>query len=659
MIKIIFLLITLFVIPFISVSQISDIEINNLKENSVNLIKSGRSDSAILLIKNKLLPLYKKDSKVYLELLINYSIAHVNLKKYNKALQLYHYIDSVAKVTNEVKIRAKANYNTGSIYSNLNKYAKAILYLDKAKELFLSINDSLYYGITLRNKGLCYKKTNDLNTSIKEYHKALKVFEQINYKEGQARIFESLGILYRKIQEYKLSIQNHKQAIDFYKNNTKNKRLTKSLLNIAVVYITINNPDTATQYLKRALAIAETNQNTKYIGMISENWGELAYNEKDYKLATQKLDRALKAYFKVDYERGIINVQTWQAQVLLTTNKLKEANIKINKSLQTLAKTNYPESEQMALNTLRDLRLKEKNYKAAYETMYKIYRLADSLHKIRKAEAVLNANVLYETKITQGKNKQLEAKNLTKQLKIENLTKQILIIVLLFILTILGSLWYFYYSRLKKKQLILQKNAEALRVIRHEKDKISMELHDLIGGEIFGMLLQYQIIGSEIEDDQITQANEEFGKVYNKIRGYSRSLKNIDSKNIALEVSILNLVHRFEASSEVRFETNVASYDWTELSPNTKSNIYYIVQESVLNAIKYSEADKIEILFIKKKKQYNFSIIDNGKGFDQAKVQNPNGLDNIKERVLEINGEVKIETKEGKGTNINIQIKHK
>ena len=81
------------------------------------------------------------------------------------------------------------------------------------------------------------------------------------------------------------------------------------------------------------------------------------------------------------------------------------------------------------------------------------------------------------------------------------------------------------------------------------------------------------------------------------------------------------------------------------------------MQEIITNAIKYSFAKEILINITQKEKLLAIKIADNGTGFDFEKLKTKSyGLSNIQNRVAEINGSLKVETGEGKGTTYFIEI---
>jgi signal transduction histidine kinase len=81
-------------------------------------------------------------------------------------------------------------------------------------------------------------------------------------------------------------------------------------------------------------------------------------------------------------------------------------------------------------------------------------------------------------------------------------------------------------------------------------------------------------------------------------------------------------------------------------------NIYRIVQEAINNSMKYAEAKLISVEISKKKNNLEIVIKDNGKGFDENKIEHGNGLNNMKKRAQEIDAHIKIESVLTKGTQI-------
>jgi signal transduction histidine kinase len=85
-------------------------------------------------------------------------------------------------------------------------------------------------------------------------------------------------------------------------------------------------------------------------------------------------------------------------------------------------------------------------------------------------------------------------------------------------------------------------------------------------------------------------------------------------------------------------------------------NIYRIIQEAINNALKYADANAIDVQFKKVENELFVSIIDNGKGFDPTTVEEGNGLNNMKKRAHEIDGNINIHSETSKGTTVQLQM---
>ena len=88
------------------------------------------------------------------------------------------------------------------------------------------------------------------------------------------------------------------------------------------------------------------------------------------------------------------------------------------------------------------------------------------------------------------------------------------------------------------------------------------------------------------------------------------------------------------------------------LPQNTSAMLYRIIQECVNNVIKHSEATSLDISLLRNETELTATIEDNGKGFDSSQVNYKEGigLQNIRDRITFLKGELEIDSKPGKGT---------
>ncbi|WP_234567155.1 sensor histidine kinase [Rhodohalobacter sp. 614A] len=88
-----------------------------------------------------------------------------------------------------------------------------------------------------------------------------------------------------------------------------------------------------------------------------------------------------------------------------------------------------------------------------------------------------------------------------------------------------------------------------------------------------------------------------------------------------------------------------------------RKNIWLIFREILTNIARHAEPSHVDIQFSLNSKDLNIQIEDDGKGFDQAKVRADGyGVQNIKERVEQLNGTYNLKSTPGEGTGWNLDI---
>jgi len=100
----------------------------------------------------------------------------------------------------------------------------------------------------------------------------------------------------------------------------------------------------------------------------------------------------------------------------------------------------------------------------------------------------------------------------------------------------------------------------------------------------------------------------------------------------------------------------------TYLSPAKAAVLFHVVQEGLSNVSKHSDAAEARVHIVCSAAACNVRVVDNGKGFDKAAIDErwdvPHGLALLKQRVEALGGSFDIDTSEGKGTAIAVQMSH-
>jgi signal transduction histidine kinase len=193
-----------------------------------------------------------------------------------------------------------------------------------------------------------------------------------------------------------------------------------------------------------------------------------------------------------------------------------------------------------------------------------------------------------------------------------------------------------------------------------ERQRLSREIHDGIGQSLIALKLRLEsllyIDGPEIKTN-INILKNQFDGTVDEIRRISNNLMPSVLEAFGITIALRNLCVETEEHGGIKiiYET---SGDLENINTKIKTYLFRIAQEAFNNIIKHSGAQEVEMKLFRIDEFVNFTIRDNGKGFDVngVAVEKGNGLHNMRERVALLEGEIDIKSKFNLGTEIIIKI---
>lgn len=209
----------------------------------------------------------------------------------------------------------------------------------------------------------------------------------------------------------------------------------------------------------------------------------------------------------------------------------------------------------------------------------------------------------------------------------------------------------------------LEENERRLAIME-ERNFIGSELHDSLAQSLVSMRLQVKMLGEILHKKDIDSAKNEVNRLREAVESAHVSLRELLANfrtrmdERGLIPSIEELVERFKIESDT---TVYLQNKWPEFpfSPTQEVQVYRIVQESLANVRKHSNARNVRIM-LGKLDDDHFSVLieDDGKGADQ-KVETTLPGENIgmsimRERAERIEGVLRIESEPGEGTRIQL-----
>jgi signal transduction histidine kinase len=155
------------------------------------------------------------------------------------------------------------------------------------------------------------------------------------------------------------------------------------------------------------------------------------------------------------------------------------------------------------------------------------------------------------------------------------------------------------------------------------------------------------------QDSEDKVLETELARVIEQTREISKNLYPSYLEKIGLVRSVARLMENIQSSTKIE-----CSFDVTEkveeLSLQTKTHIYRILQECTNNTIKHAKASALKTSIVEKNNEYVVVYQDNGIGMS-SKQKNGLGILSIKERAKIINGSVTFEDKTNKSFKLTLK----
>ncbi|BDD04864.1 tetratricopeptide repeat-containing sensor histidine kinase [Aureibacter tunicatorum] len=613
----------------------------------------GDGDSSIYFC-NKTLKLLegKEDEKSISRISLMYNtmgIAYLNQSMNDKALEMH---------INGVEIAEKSN-NKNLYFTHIHGLARAYLQkeeYEKSISMFMecinsSENPRVVYASYI-NIGSAYSSMEEYELSIAYARKALKMCADMKDIQCEVttrmEIATSMSMMGKDLEAYSYL----EKAYDISKKNAHKNMEVYVMLEMSQLLIKMQKMEEASAILIQALVIAE-------------KLGHLNYLKEIY------ADLESIMIFKGDYEKA----HAYLTKINNITDSIHAAQnyAKINE-LEVKYQTVRKEKEILKLKnekSRRELALMQKNKelsKLQLEQKLQAEKAENRFLKLQK-DSVTRSNEIHQLENSALLNKA----KIEKEKGIRNLLIFLFFIILIPVVMAMALSQQKSKSRkallAKQEQMAKQqvetllKNQE-LKLItatmsgqNSERQRISQELHDSIGGSLAAIKLQ---LGNHpISENDLNEIYQYVDKTYGKVREISHALV---PKDIELEVFTSLLSEYFDAienSTYLKINRNFYPYKQiNELPSDILANMYCIIQELVSNAVKHANASNLDINLSCFDNELSLVYEDDGDGFDQKLVDANKGIGlmNIQNRVKSLHGELHIDTHPGKGVNIVINL---
>jgi signal transduction histidine kinase len=588
-----------------------------------------------------------------------------------------------------------SNYDKFFYYSKTLKYQKAKDYIPKtfenvgvSKELVV-LNKLLFYGVQGDKSDINFQ--NDID-NFDEFTKCLRLlnlgYYELFFNPNKQKAFEfffeaielSKKIDYLPLRKFCLI-----SMLEYY--HSEIARNDKNYINYLEEFdeLKTDNIDTVLSIIYQLIF------QTAYVDKLDENYHNLANKLDDFEsrlevehplLGRIFFEKALKFELEGNWELA----KDYYEKAFETSVGLPfQSYISFSSIIKIADYYKNQNDADAALNQLKKIScclnpndsLKDKFYISRYKS---IYLKENGDYKEAYEELLKSTDAGYQLDFRKNNLDiaRLQVQLETQQKELENSKLRNQIYLLLSIAVILGITGFLVNKNTTKKRLLAEQEAllkqervdnllkeqelvsidAMIEGQEKERQRVANELHDDLGSLMATIKLHFDNSKMSKKDPSLQNAEKLLEEAYQKVRGMAHS------KNSGV-MSNQGLLPAIKKMAQVITETNalqvtVEDFGMGERLENSlELSLFRMVQELVANVIKHADATTVSIQLTQHEDNLNIIIEDNGKGFDRSKIDTGKtgmGLTTIEKRVEHLEGNFTVDSVQGKGTSILIDI---
>ncbi len=201
-----------------------------------------------------------------------------------------------------------------------------------------------------------------------------------------------------------------------------------------------------------------------------------------------------------------------------------------------------------------------------------------------------------------------------------------------------------------------------MKALERLRVQIAADLHDDVGSRLTKVAMLTELVERQTsgEDRNKPQIQKIAGTTREVIQAMDEIVWTINPKNDTLD-NLANYI--FQYAQEYFQNTGVrcrlhlpARLPDLPLSTEERHNLFMAFKEALNNVLKHAGATEVKVELSVESERIHISIVDNGCGFVQnGSPAAGNGLNNMKRRLGQIGGRLRLESQPGSGTKIEME----
>jgi signal transduction histidine kinase len=223
-------------------------------------------------------------------------------------------------------------------------------------------------------------------------------------------------------------------------------------------------------------------------------------------------------------------------------------------------------------------------------------------------------------------------------------------------------------ERKASEEQIRKLSQQLIQAQEDERQMISRELHDTVAQDLSVAKMACDLIYGELlnnrppEAQRIQEICEALKKKISGVRDMAYELRPPGLEELGLVETIYRFCEDFTQMWGLPVDFQSAGLKNLKLDYGIQINLYRLVQEGLTNIRKHAAAGRAALKLTAAFPNIILRVEDNGRGFDvdaraaAAGQEKRMGLRSMQERVSLLNGEMKLQSKPGRGTKVFIKL---
>lgn len=220
------------------------------------------------------------------------------------------------------------------------------------------------------------------------------------------------------------------------------------------------------------------------------------------------------------------------------------------------------------------------------------------------------------------------------------------------------------YESQQREQLRTQLFRNVVAAQESERQRIARDLHDETGQALTAIGMGLRGLADEVNESRrqatLSQLQVLASDSLMELQRIIADLRPAHLDDLGLSATLRWYASRIQELTSINIHMDIKG-DEPSLDDAVKITVFRIVQESLNNVTKHSQASHVNVHLDYQRKKARMIIRDNGKGFEMNNVHKGGervslGLAGMQERALLLGGAVKVHSQPGYGTQVDAEI---